>query len=166
MRRVLVLGACLAATFVPAAGALAQSDDGTLPDGNSAVDQYVDPLPDSDGNRPLGHTPDDAGGPKRPANSGGVGDVPLPLPTQSKLASEGADGYRVAGIVRDTSPREAFPGHGADRTGPARGEVDTPASTDVLVGSAGGMGGWLPFAFAAVALCAALAAVLSRRSAE
>src|SRR3954463_226347 len=109
MRRVALVALCLAALAAPAA-AVPQSDDGTLPDGNSAVDQYVDPLPDSDGDRPLGHTP--AGGGTKPA-PGAISDGPLPLKTQKSLAKRGPDGFRVAGIVRDTSPPEAAHATGA-----------------------------------------------------
>lgn len=156
-----MLSVCLAAAMVPATAA-AQSAD-TLPDGNSAVDQYVDPLPDADGDRPLGHPAANGSGGK-PA-PGAISNVPLPLKTQAALAKRGADGYRVAGIVRDSSPPEAAPaGGGPVGDLPDVRAVRRDSVADVIGGTAGGMGGWLPFVLAAVALAATAAAILSRRS--
>jgi hypothetical protein len=168
--------------LMTAAPAVAQSGD-PVPPGNGAIDQYSDPLADSDGERPLGGAGgrgggkkggggdggpggDDQAGPAGHGTGGELGDGSiLSADTRAKLAAQGPDGFRVAGLADSTAPRdEAARGDGTEE-GSGRGDGSRiAASAEALNGAApGGMGVWLPVILAAWAVMAVVAAVLTRR---
>jgi MYXO-CTERM domain-containing protein len=159
MRR-LALTLCLL-TFAGAAPATAQEQ--VAPPGNAGVDEYLETIPEADGNRPV----------RPPAESGGQGG--LDADTQRELESLGDDGEAAARLA-DRAARQSG-GTGSSDKAPVR-DGETGASADSLDGTSGaglgtvlgqtvsaedgGLGVGLPILLA-VTLLGAVAIVVVRR---
>jgi len=167
--RIALLIACILLIAVAPARA---AESGHAPPGNAAIDEYVEDVPDSEGDRPFG--PDGPGGGGATpggATGGDLGDgSKLDAKTRAELARHGADGYRVAALTERSAPGEAKAGAAsaaaAGDDGGSGGGSRLAASAEALNGEApGGMGAWLPILLGASAIAAIAAAVLSRRRA-
>lgn len=138
------------ALLVPAAAA-AQESRGNAPPGNSAIDEYLETVPDVSGN----------GIPRRSGDDGG----PLNAAQRDRLERLGADGRTLATIVESTSPARK-----TQRTKPPTAAVAPPhakgrSPVDAVLGAAegdGGMGLLLP-AILLLSLVGVIALVLLRR---
>jgi hypothetical protein len=144
------------ALLVPAAAA-AQESRVNAPPGNSAIDEYLETVPDVSGNGiPRPRPEDDDGG-------------PLTAAQRDRLERLGADGRTLATIVESTSPARK-----KQRAKPPTAVVAPPdakgrSPVDAVLGAAegdGGMGLLLP-AILLLSLVGVIAlALLRRRSAS
>jgi hypothetical protein len=166
--------ALLIACLLLVAAAPARATGSHSPPGNSAVDEYLEDVPDSEGDRPvrpdgsLGGGGGGGGGGAAGARGGSAaGGGVLDPKTRSELARHGADGYRVAALADQSAPTAdgRVGASGQDLAGGSGGGGSRLAvSADALNGDApGGMGGWLPVVLAACAAATLAAAVLARR---
>ena len=161
MRRLfLVLTALLAIAAVLPMVASAQD--------NSAIDEYIEGVPEGGGEQP---SDEQGGGGGGAPGSGGGEATPLPPGTSQDLESEGASGAAAAALAEATAPsgpRE----RGAAEGNFSRDDEDGPPSVGDVVGGiaggsaggsdSGGLGTALPIILGA-ALLAALAVLVARR---
>ena len=138
------------ALLVPAAAA-AQESRVNAPPGNSAIDEYLETVPDVSGN----------GIPRRPDDDGG----PLTAAQRDRLERLGADGRTLATIVESTSParkkQRAKPPTAVVAPPDAKGRSPVGAVLGAAEGD-GGMGLLLP-AILLLSLVGVIALVLLRR---
>lgn len=156
------------------AGAACPPD--TVPSGNSEVDQYVETIPGSCGDR----SGSGEGTDKTNTDASGA-DGSIPASTADELASLGADGAAAASLADATStggsPRSGRSASSSVGASDSRGDDAAPAAMSGSDGSAvaaitkslsgdgdGGIGPMLPVAMVAVALLAIVGGVLKRRA--
>jgi hypothetical protein len=176
MRRHLSALLCVfAGLMVAVAPAAAQQPQGNAPPGLSGLDEYLETLPEADGDRPTGSVGRGGDG----AGSGGRRG--LSQPERERLAAQGQGGDALAELVNATAPAGATDGgpSGGDEAdgdggfGPAGDprarEAGPPspfaATIDALSGDPDGDGlGWLlPAILVLVAVAGVIAFLLRRR---
>jgi len=182
MRRHLSALLCVLAGLVVAAAPAAaqQQPQGNAPPGVSGLDEYLETLPEADGDRPTGSVGRGEDG------SGSGGRRGLSQPERERLAAQGQGGDALAELVNATAPAGATdggpsggdgsPGDEADGDGgfgpagdPRAREAGPPspfaATIDALSGDSDGDGmGWLlPAILVLVAVAGVIAFLLRRR---
>jgi hypothetical protein len=143
------LAACLAVLctlLAPSAATAARCDKGTVPPGNSEVDQYAESIPGGCGNVPFdggngngnGASNGGSGGSGGSSGSSGGGSgsgSSLPPGTGQALKAQGPDGLATAAIARSTAPG----GIGSSGPGGSNGDGSGDATFGITdVPSAGG----------------------------
>lgn len=176
-RPIILLALATLLLLSPTANAACPDD--TVPGGNSEVDQYLETVPGSCGDRSPDNDGSGGGADGEPDGSaaGGSGDA-LPPTTADELESLGPDGARAASLAKQTAPSTGGAGgEGSDKRGagdPASGGTGTEAvpegsAVDALAGAVGGdaeggIGMALPLLLAALLLGGLGYAAFKRRS--
>jgi hypothetical protein len=144
----------LVALLLPAmpAPAMAQAPQTNAPPGNSAIDEYLETVPNATGNQ-------------RPRTPASTGDGSVLTPSaRARLESLGPDGKALGHAVDATAPPVAKRGEKL-ATGSARGRSPIGAIFEAAVGGDGdGMGFMLPVILLASLLGVIALALLRRRS--
>jgi hypothetical protein len=149
-----------------AAAAPGHAQTQVAPPGNAGVDEYLESVPQAEGNRPSGARADPG---------------TLDSGVRADLEAQGADGAAAAELAESTSPMEPAGnqgGNGGSGAGPAPGDglADEPVQQNgpgdvagqiaaTATGSAGGMGPALPAIIILGALLGAVAMARRRRGA-
>ena len=125
MRRHLSALPCvLAGLMVAVAPAAAQQPQGNAPPGISGLDEYLETLPEANGDRPTGSVGrgGDGGGSGDGAGSGGRRG--LSQPERERLAAQGQGGDALAELVNATAPAGATDGGPSGGDGSPGDEAD------------------------------------------
>lgn len=148
----------LAAPATPAAAA-AKHVQTNAPPGNSAIDEYLETVPNASGSAS-----------PRPPTAGGGSAGALTAAQRAKLQRLGSDGRALVEAVNATSPARASskPGGRSPATPPLQGRSPLGQILDIAVGrdGGGGMGLLLPGILFASLLGIITLAVVRRRSAS
>jgi hypothetical protein len=158
MSRLLAALVALALLAMPSA-ATAKAPKTNAPPGNSAIDQYLETVPDASG----------AGSPRPPSAGGGSSAGALTAAQRARLNRLGPDGRTLVAAVDATSPaRSTASGSGTKAPLAAvRGRSPIGQVLDATVGrDDGGMGVLLPAILLASLLGFVALAVMRRRSAS
>lgn len=134
------------------------------PPGASAIDQYLETVPDVDGNGSgsTGSPPPDLADPVVRRALKGV----LPAAAVKELAKSGRDGSAVAALAAVDARRSSHPPGSAAGDAAARSERSSLSALagTLTGGTSGGIGLWLPLLLAGVTCVFVLAAVGRRRA--
>lgn len=133
--------ALVALALGPERAAAARCADGTVPPGNSTVDQYSESIPDQCGNKPFnppggGGGASEGGGGASEGGGAGAG-AALPAGVAATLDSLGPDGSAIAAIAASTgAPRGGVGGQGGGGPGGGDGLSVPGGGLDAPVGEA------------------------------